>query len=166
MSLSWPRSCSVAGRIETLLLLSCMRVSRSPRTKSIGPPQGRSGARRARMGNVDQVALEGMSFRGRHGVRPAEREQAQEFKVDIEVDADLSEPGRTDRLEDTIDYTQLRAIAKETIEGDSVKLLETLAARAARASSSKPGAASSGRCLICEAPSLRLAYRMRSAVRP
>jgi dihydroneopterin aldolase len=83
------------------------------------------------MGNVDQVALEGMSFRGRHGVRPAEREQDQEFKVDIEVDADLSEPGRTDRLEDTIDYTQLRAIAKETIEGDSVKLLETLAARIA-----------------------------------
>src|SRR6266852_1120734 len=101
MSLSWPRSCSVAGRIETLLLLSCMRVSRSPRPKSIGPPQGRSGARRARMGNVDQVALEGMSFRGRHGVRPAEREQAQEFKVDIEVEA------------------------------DSVKLLETLAARIA-----------------------------------
>lgn len=51
--------------------------------------------------------------------------------MDIEVEADLSRPGRTDRLEDTIDYTKIRAIAKETIEGASVKLLETLAARIA-----------------------------------
>jgi dihydroneopterin aldolase len=80
---------------------------------------------------VDRIVLEGMSFSGRHGVRPAERENAQEFKVDIEVEADLSDAGRTDRLEDTIDYTQVRAIARETIEGESVKLLETLAARIA-----------------------------------
>ncbi len=72
-----------------------------------------------------------MSFNGRHGVRPAERENAQEFKVDIDVEADLSEPGRTDRLEDTVDYTQVRSIAKEVIEGESVKLLETLATRIA-----------------------------------
>ena len=80
---------------------------------------------------VDQILLEGMSFQGRHGVRPAERERSQEFKVDIEVDVDLSEPGKTDRVEDTIDYRQLRAIAKDVIEGESQKLLETLAARIA-----------------------------------
>ena len=51
--------------------------------------------------------------------------------MDIEVEADLSRAGRTDRLEDTIDYTQVRAIAKETIEGESVNLLETLASRIA-----------------------------------
>ena len=72
-----------------------------------------------------------MSFQGRHGVRPAERERPQEFKVDIEVDVDLSEPGKTDRVEDTIDYRQLRAIAKDVIEGESQKLLETLASRIA-----------------------------------
>lgn len=80
---------------------------------------------------MDRVLLEGMSFQGRHGVRAAEREQPQEFRVDIEVDCDLSEPGRTDRIEDTVDYTRVRAIAKEVIEGDSLKLLETLAARIA-----------------------------------
>lgn len=72
-----------------------------------------------------------MSFNGRHGVRPAERENAQEFKVDIELEADLSEAGRTDQLMDTIDYSPVHAIAKQTIEGESVKLLETLAARIA-----------------------------------
>jgi 7,8-dihydroneopterin aldolase/epimerase/oxygenase len=80
---------------------------------------------------MDRILLQGMSFQGRHGVRPAERERPQEFKVDIELDCDLSEPGRTDRIEDTVDYRQVRAIAKEVIEGDSQKLLETLAARMA-----------------------------------
>ena len=72
-----------------------------------------------------------MSFRGRHGVLPAEREQPQEFKVTVEVDCDLSEPGLTDRIEDTVDYRRIRTIAKDVIEGESQKLLETLAARIA-----------------------------------
>jgi dihydroneopterin aldolase len=80
---------------------------------------------------MDRVLLEGMSFHGRHGVRAAERQKPQEFRVDVEVDCDLSEPGRTDRIEDTVDYTRVRAIAKEVIEGDSHKLLESLAARIA-----------------------------------
>jgi dihydroneopterin aldolase len=80
---------------------------------------------------VDRIQLQGMSFQGRHGARPAERERPQEFKVDLEVDCDLEKPGRTDQLEDTIDYTKLRAIAKEVIEGESVSLLETLAAQIA-----------------------------------
>lgn len=80
---------------------------------------------------MDRIILEGMSFNGKHGVRPAEREHAQEFTVDIELEADLSEAGRTDRVEDTVDYRLVYAIAKETIEGESVKLLETLAARIA-----------------------------------
>jgi 7,8-dihydroneopterin aldolase/epimerase/oxygenase len=89
-------------------------------------------------GSVDRIVLQGMSFQGRHGVRPAERDHTQEFKVDVEVDCDLSEPGRTDRLEDTIDYTKVRAIAREVIEGESAKLLETLAARIAKGVLSLP----------------------------
>jgi dihydroneopterin aldolase len=80
---------------------------------------------------MDRILLEGMAFQGRHGVRPAEREHPQEFKVDVELDCDLSEPGRTDRIEDTVDYRQVRSIAKEVIEGDSKKLLEALAAQIA-----------------------------------
>jgi dihydroneopterin aldolase len=76
---------------------------------------------------MDRIELRGMSFQGRHGVRPEERAQAQEFKIDIEVDADLTAAGRTDHLEDTVDYRQLRAAAREVIEGESRKLLESLA---------------------------------------
>jgi dihydroneopterin aldolase len=80
---------------------------------------------------MDRVLLEGMSFQGRHGVRSAERDKPQEFRVDVEVDCDLSEPGRTDRIQDTVDYTRVRAIAKEVIEGEPHQLLESLAAQIA-----------------------------------
>src|SRR5260370_19671300 len=75
-----------------------------------------------------RIVLEGMSFSGRHGVRPAEREHAQDFEVDIDMEADLAGPGSTDRIEDTVDYRAAHAIAKQTIEGESVKLLEPLPA--------------------------------------
>jgi dihydroneopterin aldolase len=81
---------------------------------------------------MDRITLAGMMFSGRHGVRPAERASPQDFKVDIELDSDLLEAGRTDRLEDTVDYSRVRAIAKEVLEGESVNLLETLADRIAR----------------------------------
>src|SRR5207247_7780134 len=79
------------------------------------------------IGGMDRIELRGMSFQGRHGVRPPEREQPQEFRVDIEVEADLAEAGRTDRLADTVDYTAVRAAARDVIEGESLKVLESMA---------------------------------------
>jgi dihydroneopterin aldolase len=80
---------------------------------------------------MDRIQLEGMVFSGRHGVRPAERAEPQEFMVDIKVDADLLASGGSDRVEDTVDYRPIHAIAKGVIEGESVKLIETLAQRIA-----------------------------------
>jgi dihydroneopterin aldolase len=90
---------------------------------------------------MDRIELRGMSFQGRHGVRPEEREQAQEFKVDLEVESDLGPAGRSDLLADTVDYTRLRAIAKEVVEGPPAKLLETLAGRIAERALEVPGVA-------------------------
>jgi 7,8-dihydroneopterin aldolase/epimerase/oxygenase len=80
---------------------------------------------------VDRIELEGMVFSGRHGVRPAEREHSQEFRVDVKLDTDLVEAGRSDKVEDTVDYRLVYAIAREVIEGESVQLIETLAHRIA-----------------------------------
>src|ERR1700674_5335056 len=107
MSLTAERSSTVAGRTSTLVLIT-------------GPvyfsPQLRHGSDPSR----------GHVLQGRHGVRPAERERPQEFKVDVELDCDLSEPGKSDRIEDTVDYRQVRSIVKDVIEGESQKLLERL----------------------------------------
>ena len=81
---------------------------------------------------MDRIELRGMSFTGRHGVRDAERESPQEFRVDVEVEADLAAAGDSDRLADTVDYTRVRAAAREVIEGESRQLLESLASDIAR----------------------------------
>ena len=80
---------------------------------------------------MDRIELRGMSFQGRHGVGAPEREHAQRFDVDVEVDTDLGPAGKTDALDDTVDYRQIRAIAKSVVEGEPVKLIETLATRIA-----------------------------------
>ncbi|HET7418846.1 MAG TPA: dihydroneopterin aldolase [Candidatus Dormibacteraeota bacterium] len=88
---------------------------------------------------MDRIELRGMSFYGRHGVRPSERDQAQEFKVDVDVEADLTRASGSDHLADTIDYTQLRRIAREVIEGPPANLLESLAGRIAEQVLEVPG---------------------------
>lgn len=83
-----------------------------------------------------------MTFQGRHGARAAEKEHAQEFKVDLEVECDLQTAAITDQLDDTVDYTKLRAIAREIIEGPSMNLLEALANRIAERTLQIQGVAS------------------------
>ncbi len=73
-----------------------------------------------------------MAFQGRHGARAREREHAQEFKVDLEVECDIEKPAASDDLADTVDYTGLRAIVREIVEGPHVNLIETLATKIAR----------------------------------
>lgn len=51
--------------------------------------------------------------------------------MDVELEADLVQPGRSDRVEDTVDYRRVYAIAKEIVEGESVQLIETIADRIA-----------------------------------
>ena len=81
---------------------------------------------------MDRIELRGMSFQGRHGARAAEKQQSQEFTVDLEVECDIEKAAKSDALEDTIDYTRLRSIVREIIEGPSTNLLETLAAKIAQ----------------------------------
>ena len=75
----------------------------------------------------DKIKLTGMVFYGFHGIDPAERELGQRFVVDLEVTRDLRAAGVSDDLADTIDYSRMYRLVKETMEGPSHKLLESLA---------------------------------------
>lgn len=75
----------------------------------------------------DVIRLVGMSFYGFHGVSTAEKETGRIFEVDCELEADLAEPGHSDRLTDTIDYAQVYQILKESVEGKAFSLVEKLA---------------------------------------
>jgi dihydroneopterin aldolase len=70
---------------------------------------------------------------GTHGALPEERERAQPFEVDLDVEADLAVAGRSDALADTIDYSAVAAAAAGVMAGEHAELLERLAQRIADA---------------------------------
>jgi dihydroneopterin aldolase len=80
---------------------------------------------------LDRIELDGMVFSGRHGVSAAERARAQRFTVDIEVETSITRAGKSDRISDTVDYRELRAIAQDVITGPPAHLIEALAERIA-----------------------------------
>ena len=77
----------------------------------------------------DRILLEGMTFHGRHGTLPAERELGQPFVVDVELRLDLRPAGLSDDLTKTVDYGEVHRVARGIVEGEPVGLTETLAER-------------------------------------
>jgi dihydroneopterin aldolase len=75
----------------------------------------------------DSIELRGLRFVGTHGALPEEAVRPQPFEVDLELIADLHEAGRSDALEDTVDYGELCEAVRTVIEGDHATLLEHLA---------------------------------------
>ncbi len=75
----------------------------------------------------DRIILKGMQFYGFHGVNTEEKALGQSYVVDLVAELDLSRPGATDHLADTVSYTHLYRQVKQVVEGDSRNLLEALA---------------------------------------
>lgn len=80
---------------------------------------------------MDRIELRGLRGLGVHGVLPEERERAQPFEVDLDVEVDLEDAGVTDELADTVDYGSLAELAVRIVADESHRLLERLAARIA-----------------------------------
>src|SRR5881392_2597145 len=80
----------------------------------------------------DWIKLAGMVFYGHHGVDPAEKQLGQRFTVDVPLQRNLRQPGRSDDLHDTVNYAQVYRIAKQVMEGSSKNLIEALAEEIAR----------------------------------
>jgi len=76
---------------------------------------------------MDKIFVNGMKFYGYHGVFAEEQKLGQRFNVDVTLLIDLKEAGLTDELDKTVNYKEVYDAVKEIVEGDSVKLLETLA---------------------------------------
>lgn len=76
---------------------------------------------------ADKILLQNMMFYGFHGVFEYEREQGQRFYLDVELTADFSQAGKTDRLQDGVDYTAIYSQVKNIVENRRFQLLEALA---------------------------------------
>ena len=80
----------------------------------------------------DTIRLTGLKLSGRHGVFAFEKENPQPFVVDVELDMDLSGPGRSDSLTDTVSYAEVADLIEGVFTGTSYDLIEALAETTAR----------------------------------
>ena len=76
---------------------------------------------------MDKIILRDVEIYGCHGVAPEEKVNAQPFVIDIEMETDLTEPGRTDNLEDTVSYSAVNKLITQIVQGTSFNLVERLA---------------------------------------
>jgi dihydroneopterin aldolase len=81
----------------------------------------------------DRIELRGLRAVGTHGVLAEEQQRAQPFEVDVDLEADLATAGRSDRIDDTIDYGALSERVAAIVTGERHALLERLAERIADA---------------------------------
>lgn len=79
-----------------------------------------------------RIRLHNMTFYGFHGVSKAERETGRRFEVDCEIDVDITQAAKTDKLTDTVNYTAIYETVEEIVQQNKFNLLETVAARIAR----------------------------------
>ena len=75
---------------------------------------------------VAVIRLEGLRFRGRHGVLAAERRLGGPFQVDAFIEVPLPARQR-DRLSDTLDYRLAVSRIRARMEGRSFRTMEALA---------------------------------------
>ena len=82
---------------------------------------------------TDTIFIKGVVIHARHGVMEHETEVGQRFVIDLELYTDLSEPSHTDRLVDTVSYSNVVATATAAFRDDNYKLLERAAGAVADA---------------------------------
>lgn len=81
------------------------------------------------MNPLDQIELVGLRAFAHHGVFDHERENGQEFVVDVAVMLDLAAAAESDELDRTIHYGVLAEQVVAAVESSPVDLIETVAQR-------------------------------------
>lgn len=79
----------------------------------------------------DEVFVSGLTVQGIVGVYPEERKAPRELLVDLVLSLDLSAAGRSDALEDTVDYDRVAQLARTLAAQRHHALVEHYAERLA-----------------------------------
>lgn len=80
---------------------------------------------------MDTITLTGLTVFGRHGVFAHERENGQDFIIDLRLHLSLADAAASDDVADTVHYGELAERVAAVVGGEPVDLIETLAQRIA-----------------------------------
>jgi len=80
---------------------------------------------------LDRIHIRDLHLRCIVGIYPEERREKQDVTVNVTLYADLRRAGRTDDLQDTVDYKGVKKDVVAMVEGSSYYLVERLAERIA-----------------------------------
>lgn len=80
---------------------------------------------------LDTIRLSGLRVFAHHGVLEFERENGQEFIIDLEIAVDLAPAAASDDVTETIHYGELAEAVYSAVQADAVDLIETVAERVA-----------------------------------
>jgi 7,8-dihydroneopterin aldolase/epimerase/oxygenase len=77
----------------------------------------------------DRIFITGLALHAYHGIMPHEGKVGQTFTVDIELDIDLADAARSDKVVDTVSYDKVVDCASKAFCGQRCKLIEAAADR-------------------------------------
>jgi dihydroneopterin aldolase len=81
----------------------------------------------------DRIFITGLALHSYHGVMPHEAKVGQTFTIDLELDIDLSEAARSDKVRDTVSYDKVVACVSDVFCAQRFRLIEAAAGRIADA---------------------------------
>lgn len=84
------------------------------------------------MARREKLLLQGLRLYGRHGVHKAEKVLGQQFKIDLEIHANLKNACKTDDFNKTLDYVKAFNVARDVVQGPAHNLVEHVAHRIAQ----------------------------------
>lgn len=83
------------------------------------------------MADLDRIYIRDLHGRCIVGIYPDEREAKQDVILNLALEVDLRTAGKTDRIEDTVNYKDLKKDVLQMVEASSFFLIEKMAEEAA-----------------------------------
>jgi len=80
---------------------------------------------------MDRIIIKGLKLYAFHGVNPEEKENGQDFILDISAYLPLAKAGKTDYLEDTVSYAKIIKLTRAVFTAEKYDLIETAARKVA-----------------------------------
>jgi len=76
---------------------------------------------------MDKIFIRELALRCIIGIYPEERREKQDIVINVEMHCDLRKAGRSDDLNDTVDYKAIKKAILKLVEESGFQLIESLA---------------------------------------